>query len=274
MYDQFKRFLENLPLLTKEVLDEPLKNKDVAIKFIDYDCDNCGTSRVFDNRRLLNTGGGAGIFKAGTVLNDEIHYGLHHFHFQCSACRTQIQFWIEYRQDNRIWVRKLGQYPPWKIEIERELDNFLGDEAVFFRKGKVCLSQSYGLGACAYFRRVLENEMEPLLKLLIDKQSEEGVDQQRIEEYRNICNGKDFSSKTKLALQIAPKSLIIDGINPFKIIHDFLSKGIHSRTEEDCQVIAGKILNALEFVVMELNREKEHREKFIRSLKDLEKENY
>ena len=40
MYDQFKSFLENLPLLTKEVLDEPLKNKDVTIKFIDYECDN------------------------------------------------------------------------------------------------------------------------------------------------------------------------------------------------------------------------------------------
>jgi len=272
MYDQFKNFVENQPLLTKEIYDEPFKKKDIAIRFIDYDCYNCGTSRVFNNSRLQTTGGGAGLSRVGTP-NDEVNYGFHYFYFQCTACSAQIQFWIEYRNDDRFWIRKLGQFPPWKIEIERELEYFLDDEAVFLKKGKVCLSQSYGLGACAYFRRVLENEIEPLLKLLIDKKSEEGVDPEKIEEYGNICKGKDFSSKTRLALKIAPKSLIIDGINPFKIIHDFLSKGIHSRTEEDCQVIAMKILNALEFVVIELNREKEHRKKFIRSLKELEKEN-
>jgi hypothetical protein len=277
MKQQLKNFFETTPLLTKEYFDQPLKSGDLKIEYLDYDCKECGKNRVFKNLKTQNSGGGAGGGTGGGAFvpmedNSGIKAARKYFEFQCTACQSPLEFWIEYKKDGKIWVRKLGQFPSWDIQIENDLEDFLGAEAVFLKKGKICLSQSFGLAACSYFRRVLENEIGPLLDLLIEIKERNGVNEDKLEEYKQVSNGKDFSTKSNLALEIAPESLIIDGINPFKIIHDFLSKGIHSLAEEECQDIAQKTLSALKFVVVKLNREKKQQEEFIQDLKSLEKQ--
>ena len=277
MKQKLKKFFEQSPILTKEYFDRPLKSEDLKIEYLDYVCEECGKNRVFNNTRMLNSASGTGGGTGGSAFvpiddNPGIKAGRKYFNFQCTVCKSPLEFWIEYQKDGKIWVRKLGQFPSWDIQIGKDLKNFLGADAVFLKKGKICLSQSFGLAACSYFRRVLENEIGPLLQLLIDIKEKEGVSDNILKDYIEIRNGKDFSKKTNLAYQIAPDSLIINGINPFKIIHDFLSKGIHSLSEEECQDIAQKTLSALKFVLVELNREKKHQEEFVESLKSLDKE--
>jgi len=177
-----------------------------------------------------------------------------------------------YTTSKNLWIRKLGQSPPWDIKIENEIKDFLGEDVVFLKKGKICLSQSFGLAACAYLRRVFENDIDLLLDLLIERRKLDGEKEDKIEKYKQIKTGKVFKDKTELAYQIAPKSLVINGINPFKLIHDFLSKGIHSLNEDECQKNALKISSVLEYVIIELNREKRNRKKFIEKMKDIDKE--
>ena len=60
-------------------------------------------------------------------------------------------------------VMKVGQYPPWSIEPEPSVKVALGVHLEDYKKGKINESQGYGVGAFAYYRRIVENLIDDLL---------------------------------------------------------------------------------------------------------------
>lgn len=271
--------MENKTILKKAIEEDPLYNKreftgdflleESRLFVIQHNCPVCNNIKPFHRKNSppQNVGsdlGGTGhTTKKPGLLSSTIHY-----EYQCTLCGTQINFWVELNSEDN-WLRKIGQNPPWSIEIPDNIKRYLQQSDDLYKKGLICLSQSFGLGACSYFRRIIENEITPLLSLLIERKKVENESEDKINKYTNIKEAKSFTAKSKLAYEITPQSLIIDGINPFKVLHDFLSKGIHKKDEKECVTRALKVKDSLEFVVRELNREKENREKFKNNIKDI-----
>ena len=86
---------------------------------------------------------------------------------------------------------------------------------------------------CHTFERRIEDRMNDLLDLVIEtaKASEYEIDVSGIEE---IKASKRFDNKAEFAGKILPPHLKPGGHNPFDILHDLFSEGVHSMTEEDC----------------------------------------
>jgi hypothetical protein len=270
--------MDNKAILKKAIEEDPLYHKrefggdfleeDSNLLVIEYYCPNCNKLKTFHRKNSPpqrgSDFGGTGSFTGEiTLISSTIHYN-----YQCTYCGTKINFWIELNAENN-WLRKIGQNPPWSIELSDDLKRYLHENEELYKKGLICLSQSFGLGACSYFRRIIENEINPLLTLLIEQKKIEGEGKDKVEEYKDIKDGKSFTAKTKLAYEITPQSLIVKGTNPFKKLHDFLSQGIHSKDEEECVKIALNAKHSLEFVVIELNREKENRKSFRSNINDI-----
>src|SRR5207244_740991 len=77
--------------------------------------------------------------------------------------------WFQLRmKDGEPTAVKWGQTPALSIAIPKEAEKALGDYADLWKKGMRSRHQGYGIGALAYFRRVVEGATGKLLGLLAE----------------------------------------------------------------------------------------------------------
>jgi hypothetical protein len=86
----------------------------------------------------------------------------------CSACKNDsIAFLIRFIHDkehgNDGFVMKVGQYPPPSIEVSSELRKSLGDCEHVYKQGRISEVHGFGIGAFAYYRRIVEKLIDSLL---------------------------------------------------------------------------------------------------------------
>ncbi len=180
--------------------------------------------------------------------------------YRCASCRDYHQFYFLYFDLDLSYVMKIGQYPAWSISLEKHLEEVLGIYQSTYRKGLVCESQGYGIGAYAYYRRIVENVIDKLLDLvgeLLEDEEDVEVYQKALDQTRESTVAKD---KIALVKDLLPKSLRPNNMNPLSILYDNLSAGIHAQTDEECLEIAGYIREILAFLVERINSIREDRE--------------
>jgi len=165
----------------------------------------------------------------------------------------------------------VGQDPPWSVAVPKAIVEALGEDLDLYQKAKMSLSQSYGIGACAYLRRILENQVNTILDLLYESKRASGASENELLEIQTIRSSRVSAEKTAVAYKFAPASLVIEGNNPLKFIHDFMSEAIHELSEDECTGRARQVTAALEYVVRELRHEQELRKDFLESIRSLDK---
>lgn len=184
-------------------------------------------------------------------------------------CGDDFYCWVEINKEG--WIRKIGQAPPVYTITPTEVSEWLGKDAVLYEKAGSCIDNSYGLGACAYLRRLIENEINIILVNLRELREKEGADEEELLKINKVIDGKDFSTKTNLAYKIAPSSLKCPTGNPFKIIHDELSGAVHGLDEGEGLEVAQKLYIATRFIVDELSRHEKNQKKFENEIKEISK---
>ncbi len=193
---------------------------------------------------------GSGVVGRGKSLDA----GFKILSYMCTDCEK-----TRYRFDSRgyiknegsvAYVEKIGQYPPQSIEPHKDIVKFLGDDKDFYKKGLMCLSQGYGLGAQVYFRRIVENKARDILELLIEIKVREEAAEPELKKLRQIAKGKQVGPILKAAAKLLPASVYPPGNkNPLTVLYDFISVDIHTGSEEECIVNAKKAKAALEYLI-------------------------
>lgn len=262
------RLLEEQPLYSRLKLPGSEFRAQIVPKRLELDCPVCATKRPFRENGPQH---GPGIGSRPTSLASKIYT----YEYECTGCeKATTTFFVELHLDaldatgNSNWMRKVGQAPPWSIAVPADLEKELGEEATeLYRRALICLSHSYGLGACTYLRRVLENHINPLLQLIHDVRKQNGATDADLKELTDTLRSKVFDKKTEIAYRFAPASIVVDGMNPLKLIHEQLSIGVHTLNEQQCTEMALKLRAALVFVVRELRRQRDARAEFAKDLR-------
>jgi len=134
-------------------------------------------------------------------------------------------------------MMKVGQYPPWSIEPSKDLKDVLGEHESTYKKGTICESQGYGIGAFAYYRRIVENIIAQMLAdiaTLIDPDKRDTYEAALASVSASIV----AAEKINVVKDMLPANLRPGGINPLATLHDALSVGIHTLDDEDCMTIS------------------------------------
>jgi ribosomal protein L44E len=153
---------------------------------------------------------------------------------ECTACkREQFTCWIEIDTDKKR-ARKIGQAPEPSVDVPPDVKEALGDDERLYRRARVCLNFSYGVAACAYLRRILENRIDPFLGIVRSMREDDGADEAELARIDEIARCKVASEKIRLAGEVLPNSLKMEGDNILLLLHDQLSYGIHSGDEDWC----------------------------------------
>jgi hypothetical protein len=136
---------------------------------------------------------------------------------------------------------KMGEEPAFGPPLPARLQRLLQPDRDLLVKGYQAEIHGQGIGAFAYYRRVVEDGKDRLIDEIIKVcRKIPGADK--------LISGLEEAKKqtqfTKAVEQIAdaiPDALRIDGHNPLTLLHQAISKSLHSDSDEECLEAAGAI---------------------------------
>jgi hypothetical protein len=162
------------------------------------------------------------------------------------------------KEKPKYFIRKIGQYPAPEaagVKLPKEISDFLDDEGrEFYRKGLKNLELEYGIGAIAYFKKMIETEIEKIVEAISNPYSHDG---NKIAEA--IAAYKKDQQKSKLIEDITPylpQSLKEHGANILLMLHDAASIGIHELTEKECIKKSKDIDTLFRYLIRKINAER------------------
>jgi len=158
--------------------------------------------------------------------------------YTCKDCEEEkkhysLLSWPKGEEGNGIAI-KVGEYPDLNIKIPTSLPKLLGEDYPYFIKGLKCEKQGFGVAAYAYYRRVLENQKSRLLGEILKVSKKLGAKEDITDTIESAIAEVQFSKAIDTVKESMPESLLIDGHNPFKLLHKALSIGIHNQPDENC----------------------------------------
>ncbi len=131
---------------------------------------------------------------------------------------------------------KLGEYPPFGSHLAKRLKDLLSEtDLELYRKGLRTEREGHGIGAAAYFRRVVDNQWKALVKKLRDAAAKLGTAPEKLKVFDEALAQPQFSNAVDMLKDaIPPKLLILDGRNPLTLLYKPLSVQIHELSDEQC----------------------------------------
>jgi hypothetical protein len=165
--------------------------------------------------------------------------------YRCRNCnRSEKIFAVKILRDEQgatAEVTKIGEWPPFGPKVPRRVLELLGEDKDLFLKGRRAENQGMGIGAFAYYRRVLENQKARLVGQIAEVARRIGTRQDIIEKLEVAGQHWQFTRSVDEIKEVIPPQLLIRGHNPLVLLHGALSLGIHGATDEKCLELATSI---------------------------------
>jgi hypothetical protein len=163
----FKDFLENVhPSVAKNISDVWFvkryqsggTTKQLALPAVRLHCPHCEGERWFRSDEEQRVG--------------EIDSPIVMFiSYLCSDCRSygkSFSLWIAIKKDlGEGAAYKYGERPPFGVPVPNKVLRLFGEDRDNFIKGRQCENQGHGVGAFAYYRRVVENHKNEIFDEII-----------------------------------------------------------------------------------------------------------
>lgn len=191
--------------------------------------------------------------------------------YTCNNCGEVVRYffyWTERKGEGLFF--KVGQYPAQEIDPPAGLK--LSDQDLdLYKKALTSRGFNYGIGALSYLRRVVENRMNALLDLVHQtlKTASETIPAETENEFTRVRERGTFEAKARLAGQMLPSTLRPGGHNPFDVLADFASLGMHSKDDDECVNIFDRVRTVFEYLFINLSSTNEAAREYVKTLTDL-----
>lgn len=135
-----------------------------------------------------------------------------------------------------LTAMKVGEFPPFGSHLSKRLADLLSKtDLELYRKGLRTEREGHGIGAAAYFRRVVDNQWKALVKKLRDAAEKLGTPREKLKVFDEALAQPQFSTAVDMLKDAIPaKLLILDGRNPLTLLYKPLSVQIHELSDEQC----------------------------------------
>lgn len=258
-----KLFLENYSLYRKfQIKTLPNTLDKWPVVSINMSCPECKSNQTFvmNNEYWEN-------FQYMNHPSEDVNVRLVYL---CTHCQKFERLFYIKAGGNRqnSWYMKIGQFPAWEVSGDINIERLLGNHSGYYKKGLICESQGYGIGAFGYYRRIVEEVIDELLEEIADLLSGEELDLYRIalEKTKTTIVTAD---KIEIVKDLLPAILRPDGMNPLAALHSTLSQGLHAESDEDCLDLAENCREILIFLVNQVAVSKQTAKSFTASMRKL-----
>lgn len=138
-------------------------------------------------------------------------------------------------------VQKLGENPPFGPPVPARLITLVGSDRELFLKGRRAELRGLGIGAFAYYRRVVEDKKGAIIKEIGRVAERLGAPPETLGLFATAEEETQFSKAIDQIRGAIPQSLLINGQNPLMLLHSALSEGIHNKSDAECLELATSV---------------------------------
>ena len=154
---------------------------------------------------------------------------------------------------------KLGEYLPFAAPISKELRRLLGDAGGLFEQGWHCERTGLGIGAAAYYRRVVELKWNTLVQAMRSSAATIDAPPEVLARFDEALEQTQFSKAVDSLKDGFPERLyVLSGVNPIALLHGSLSVDLHARSDSECLELAAatrKVLHAMVETIARVQQE-------------------
>ena len=143
---------------------------------------------------------------------------------------------------------KLGEWPPFGPKVSARVISILGENKDLFLMGRRAEIHGLGIGALAYYRKVVERQKNQIIDEIIRVVRRTGSSETLIVKLKSAKMEKGFTDAVELISDALPQALLIGGYNPLALMDQAISKGIYVQNDAD----ALKLATALRRILSEL----------------------
>jgi hypothetical protein len=129
----------------------------------------------------------------------------------------------------------------------------LGEHAQDYQKGMANESSGFGVGAFAYYWRIVEKVIADLLVKVEELIGESGEREHYHQALENIKGSQSAQNRIDAVKGLLPASLRPSGLNPLDTLFGALSIGLHDETDEYCLDMAAMVREALVYLISEID---------------------
>lgn len=154
------------------------------------------------------------------------------------------------------WVRKVGQFPEWTERLDPSDSAALGTYEPLYRRGLACENESFGIGAHAYYRRIVEDLVRAMLA---ERRGQlEGEALQTFDAQVAVLE-RDWSGARAIDLvkDMLPEEARPGGVNPLGLLYEAFSGGLHTTNDEDAATECEQLRPILIGLFRQLQRTRE-----------------
>jgi hypothetical protein len=231
-YSTLEPLLRDEPLHSRCIISHLFADALATIqvpKEVHFHCDHekCGGIRrhVYERQDALWTQDGSYAF---------LRYG-------CTNCTTTLKIFglkAEAVSSPKAGIcTKIYQEPSFGEAIPKRLFEIIGeDNREFFLQARRAIARGLGIGAYAYYRRIVENTKFDLVSSVLRVAQATNSPSGQIDLLQKAQSERQFSKAIDLLRDASaiPPVLLIDGHNPLVLLHDLLSEGIHKLPDAEC----------------------------------------
>jgi hypothetical protein len=150
-----------------------------------------------------------------------------------------------WRKGGKDEVIKFGEWPPFGPHVPSRVISLIREDRELFLAGRRAESQGMGIGAFAYYRRVVENQKIKIINEIIRVAQKIKAPPEAIKELETARDETRFTAAIESIKDAIPQVLLINGQNPLTLLHKALSKGLHAQSDEECLQLATSIRTIL-----------------------------
>ncbi len=136
---------------------------------------------------------------------------------------------------------KFGEFPPFGPQTPPGVLRLIQPDHELYLQGRRAENSGFGIGAYAYYRRVVENQKGRIIGKMIDAAKRLGAKPSVIEVLEDAAKQNQFTAAVDSIKQGLPETLLINGHNPLLLLHNALSEGIHENPDDHCLELAQDI---------------------------------
>ena len=239
---EWRSFLADYPLGTRAPVEGVLRPQDgrtaIEIPELLLFCDDCGCGRYCKGNRRAS-----GFLFPGRNPQ-ECHDSL--LIYDCSKCGIAVKSYaVRLIGNPDTWgagtyceVAKLGEWPPFSFRTPSKVNSLVGPDRNLFFKGRKAESEGLGVGAFAYYRRIVEDQKNRLLDDIIRVAQRTNAPPDAIAKLEAAKKEIQFHKAVDQVKDVIPPSLLIGGRNPLTLLHNALSRDLHGASDEECLQVA------------------------------------
>jgi hypothetical protein len=167
--------------------------------------------------------------------------------YSCRNCqKTEKTYSVSINQNGKdgtsAWAFKFGENPPFGPPTPARVITLIGPDRETFLRGRRAENHGLGIGAFAYYRRVVENQKGRIIAQIAKVARKLGAEEKTLALFEEAASETQFSKAIDLVRTAIPQVLLIDGQhNPLTLLHTALSEGLHDHSDEECLELAQDI---------------------------------